>query len=178
MTRPELHVIASAAASVGENSVIIEVGSFAGRSAVHWAANSHPTVDIYCIDPFDAVVDDYSFEHIQGDASRVRGRPSRELFVECTRAWAHRVTMVEEASPPQRWNRAAEIIFIDGDHTLEGVTRDLDFWIEYLQPGGRLLGHDWDDGRVREAVEAFAGRRNLSVRVHPGTCVWELSPGG
>jgi hypothetical protein len=75
-----------------------------------------------------------------------------------------------------RWGLAADVIFIDGDHTPEGVTRDLAFWIDHLKPGGRLLGHDWDDARVRSAVDTFAGRQGLTAVSHAGTHVWELCP--
>jgi precorrin-6B methylase 2 len=176
MTRPELEVIARAARSVPADGVIVEIGSYAGRSSVHWAANSHPSVAIYCIDPFDAVIDPYSLERIQGEASRVEGRPSGELFAEQTREWADRLVPLAQLSPPPSWDRPADVIFVDGDHTPEGVTRDLRFWIDHLKPGGRLLGHDWDDPRVREAVEGFAAERGLTVAPHPGTYIWELGP--
>jgi SAM-dependent methyltransferase len=174
MTRPELEVVAAAAAAVPENGLIVEIGSFAGRSSVHWAANSHPSVEIYCIDPFDYVLDDYSYEHMQGDRTNVRGRPSGELFIEHTEAWAERLVPLAQLSPPPSWDRPADVIFVDGDHTAEGVRRDLEFWIDHLKPSGRLLGHDWDDPRVREAVEAFAAERGLTAAPHPGTYVWEL----
>jgi hypothetical protein len=53
MTRPELEVIARAAGTVPERGLIVEIGSFAGRSAVNWAANSRPSVEICCINPID-----------------------------------------------------------------------------------------------------------------------------
>jgi predicted O-methyltransferase YrrM len=174
MTRPELEVIARAARAVPANGTIVEIGSYAGRSSVHWAANSDPSVEIFCIDPFDAVIDDFSFAHIQGDASNVRDRPSGEIFAEQTRDWAHRLTPLAQLSPPATWERPADVIFVDGDHTAEGVTRDLRFWIDHLKPGARLLGHDWDDARVREAVEAFAAERGLTASPHDGTNIWEL----
>jgi len=174
MTRPELEVIARAAALAPADGVIVEIGSFAGRSSVHWAANSDPSVTVYCIDPFDYVIDDYSYRHIQGVAAGVRGRPSGELFAEQTRDWADRLTAVAERSPPESWDVPADVIFVDGDHTPEGVTRDLRFWIDHVKPGGRLLGHDWDDARVRGAVETFATEQGLTARVHEGTYIWEL----
>jgi SAM-dependent methyltransferase len=175
MTRPELELISGIAADLPNHSVIVEIGSFAGRSSAHWAANSRPTVVIFCIDPFDAVVDDFSFEHIQGDRSGVRGRASGELFAEQMRTWMPRVIAVSEASPPSTWSESADVIFVDGDHTFDGVRRDLEFWIDHLQPGGRLLGHDWDDARVREAVQAFAASCGRTAFVHPSTNVWELT---
>jgi hypothetical protein len=174
MTRPELELIADVAVSIPANGVIVEVGSFAGRSSSHWAANSKPSVAIYCIDPFDYVIDGYSLAHIQGDAADVAGRPSGELFREHTRPWASRLTMVAERSPPAVWTRSADVIFVDGDHSTEGVRRDLEFWCGHLTPRGRLLGHDWDDLRVREAVQAFADRERLGVVIHPQTNIWEL----
>lgn len=174
MTRPELEVIATVAASLPDDAVVVEVGSYAGRSSAHWAANSRPSVEIHCIDPFDAVIDDFSFAYVQGDSSAVRGRPSGELFVQYTRPWADRITMVAATSPLPSWDRNADVVFIDGDHTSEGVTRDLEFWSQHLKPGGRLLGHDWDDVRVREAVEEFSKRQRVDVRVHGSTNIWEM----
>ena len=174
MTRPELELIAEAAASLPDDSVIVEVGSFAGRSSAHWAANSRPSVQIYCIDPFDAVADDFSLAHIQGDGSPVRARPSGELLTHYMRPWTDRLTVVAESSPLASWHRDADVIFIDGDHTSDGVTRDLEFWTDHLKPEGRLFGHDWDDARVRDAVQAFAASRGVEVLVHAGTNIREL----
>jgi hypothetical protein len=39
-----------------------------------------------------------------------------------------------------------------------------------------MLGHDWDDLRVREAVEAFASRCAFAARKHPSTNIWQLYP--
>jgi predicted O-methyltransferase YrrM len=174
MTKSELEVIARVAAEAPKYGAIVEIGSFAGRSSVHWAANSEPSVKIFCIDPFDAFVDEYSLAHIHGVAADVAGRPSGDLFVQHTSAWAHRLTPIAQTSPPPMWDRPADIIFVDGDHSAEGVTRDLEFWIDWLTPGGLLLGHDWDDARVREAVEAFASARACAARPHPSTNIWQL----
>ena len=176
MTPGELKVIARAAGRVPSGGVVVEIGSFAGRSSVHWAANSDPSVRIFCMDPFDAIVDEYSLAHIQGDASTVAGRPSGELFAEHTKAWAQHLTPVAQASPPPSWDEPADVIFVDGDHTSEGVTRDIEFWIDHLKPGGVMLGHDWDDPRVREAVETFAAKHGRTAHAHDGTNIWQLYP--
>lgn len=39
-----------------------------------------------------------------------------------------------------------DILHIDGDHSLEGVTRDYENWAKFVRPGGAILFHD---------VEAF-----------------------
>jgi Methyltransferase domain len=159
---------------VPKSGTVVEIGSFAGRSSVHWAANSDPSVKIFCLDPFDAIGDQYSLEHIQGSAGDVAGRPSGELFLQYAAAWMERPIPIAVASPPSTWDRPAGVIFVDGDHSHEDVTRDLEFWIDWLTPSGVLLGHDWDDLRVREAVNSFASRRALVTRPHPSTNIWQI----
>ena len=53
-----------------------------------------------------------------------------------------------------------DFVFLDGDHSLAGMTADLAAWTPKLRDGGILCGHDLDNPdypgfRVREAVEAF-----------------------
>ncbi|MES2631665.1 MAG: class I SAM-dependent methyltransferase [Pseudomonadota bacterium] len=38
--------------------------------------------------------------------------------------------------------RQADILFIDGDHRLEGVTRDFELWKDIVRPGGFIVFHD------------------------------------
>jgi len=49
-----------------------------------------------------------------------------------------------------------DFIFIDGDHSYEGVQRDLLAWMPKVKPGGWLMGHDYGnkpDGGVKRAVD-------------------------
>lgn len=53
-------------------------------------------------------------------------------------------------------------VYLDGDHTYEGITADLNAWWPKVKPGGLLtgddceLGHWWGDAVVR-AVDEFGG---------------------
>jgi hypothetical protein len=51
-------------------------------------------------------------------------------------------------------------VFIDGDHSREGVTEDILSWLPRLKPGGWLAGHDYKpDNYVGQAVRScFPGR--------------------
>ncbi len=59
-------------------------------------------------------------------------------------------------------------VYIDGDHSREGVERDIHAWWDALDTPGVLAGHDWGTNEhpgVTEAVKAFAIKHKLLVRI-------------
>lgn len=50
-----------------------------------------------------------------------------------------------------------DFIFVDGDHSTEGVCADIVAWKPKLRPGGWLIGHDWNMQSVREGVRRALG---------------------
>jgi predicted O-methyltransferase YrrM len=55
-----------------------------------------------------------------------------------------------------------DLIFIDGSHEYEDVKRDIAKWLPYLEKGGLMCGHDFDEpyeGVRRAVCEAFAGKQ-------------------
>lgn len=73
---------------------------------------------------------------------------------------AHRATMIRGRSPEalaQAYtaaNGAFDFIFIDGDHTRDGVTRDIEGVLHVSTPGAHLLFHDSHYWEVGEAIDA------------------------
>jgi cephalosporin hydroxylase len=53
---------------------------------------------------------------------------------------------------PRPW-----FVFIDGDHSFEGVARDIQAWKKAVLPGGILAGHDYYLESVAEAVRGNLG---------------------
>jgi len=56
-------------------------------------------------------------------------------------------------------NSFFDYVYIDGDHSYEGVTRDLASYFPKIKIGGLILGDDYGWGRVSEAVKAFIKTR-------------------
>lgn len=58
-------------------------------------------------------------------------------------------------------------VYLDGDHDLPAITADLVAWWPLVTPGGILAGHDYTEecDTVRRAVDAFADRLGLEVRI-------------
>lgn len=67
-----------------------------------------------------------------------------------------------------------DFVFVDGDHTYRGVSRDLAAWAPKVRRGGLLCGHDIDspagDGlwKVREAVQEFLYRSRWYAGIECG----------
>lgn len=55
-----------------------------------------------------------------------------------------------------------DFVFLDADHTYEGVSRDIEAWLPKIRPGGMMLGHDFNlkdfPGVVRAVDERFPAR--------------------
>lgn len=59
MTESELIQIEKWAHEVPANGIIVELGSFKGRSAYTWAKSCDPSVTVYCIDAFQEWYSDF-----------------------------------------------------------------------------------------------------------------------
>lgn len=48
-----------------------------------------------------------------------------------------------------------DLVFIDGDHSYEGVRADVDHWLPKVRKGGVIAGHDYDN--TNKYGDAFKG---------------------
>jgi predicted O-methyltransferase YrrM len=46
-----------------------------------------------------------------------------------------------------------DFVFLDADHTLTGVRKDITAWAPKVKPGGWLCGHDYGKGGVTSGVD-------------------------
>lgn len=72
-----------------------------------------------------------------------------------------------------------DLVYVDGDHTYAGVTKDLTAWLPKVREGGLLCGDDigWPD--VHRALQDFFGTRMQQVVIYTqtdreGSPVWVL----
>jgi len=72
-----------------------------------------------------------------------------------------------------------DFVYIDADHSYEGVRRDLGAWFGKVREGGVLAGHDYEHPQfpgVQRAVDEFFGRLGWKV-THAGDHVWWVVKG-
>lgn len=148
-----LALAAAAAPAGGADAVMLEIGSFKGKSAVALAtvAQGLGLPPLVSVDPHTAPS--------QTDPGLEEGS-SYPAFVAAVeragvRKWveAHRETSAQAA---RSWTRPIRLLWIDGDHTWEGARADFDAFAPFLVPGGFVAVHDalhFFEGPIRVFAE-------------------------
>ena len=70
---------------------------------------------------------------------------------------------------------SVDFVYLDADHSKEGLWKDLTTWFFVVREGGVLAGHDYghpDFAGVKEAVDRFFGRFGWSVQHRPSGVWW------
>ncbi|HEY8583424.1 MAG TPA: class I SAM-dependent methyltransferase [Capillimicrobium sp.] len=117
---------------------VVEIGVYEGSSAVAVAEVMAPSQELHLIDPFG--------HHPTALPSGwgATERASRAVVGRAARREGPRVTwhvaLSQDVAPT--WTAPIDLLFIDGDHSAEGVRRDWDDWHGFVAPGGHVLFHD------------------------------------
>jgi len=134
-------------AKENKNGVIVEIGSFKGRSSAI-IASCIENAEFYAIDTW---MNDGMYE---GQSN---------VFFEFKKnvaPWKEKIIPLRMRSEDAAyfWHKSIDMLFIDGDHTYPGVLKDLQNWYKFLKPGGDLLMHDFTYHRgVQAAADEFFG---------------------
>lgn len=164
MTAPELEWLSNAAK---DRQVIVEVGSWKGRSTKALAASS-PGV-VYVIDHWQGSKDELDSSHVEAvrnGSDWLYGVFSTNLATEISTGKVVPIRSDSEKAVPilerALGGRKADMIFIDCDHSYEAVRRDILAYRPLLTDGGLLCGHDYEEGgpgviqAVNELVPGFS----------------------
>lgn len=132
-------------AKKAQGGCIVEVGSYRGRSSVFLGKGSlnGPNVPVYAIDPHKSFI---------GVLGGVFGPKDRTAFYkamldnECSEI----VALINLSSEifASSWKETISLLWIDGDHSYEGVKRDFNCWIPYCISGGMIAFDDATDPKL------------------------------
>lgn len=136
-----LSEICRLARSVPAGGTIVEVGSLYGRSSFIWATAAPPGVKVVCIDPWERAqwIIDWVEKPFGVD------RPfSIDAFRHYTRECSN-ITTIQGYSPDcvADWDEPIDLYFEDAIHEDPGFSRNVDFWLKHLKPGGIFAGDDF-----------------------------------
>ena len=139
---------------VPENGLVVEVGSWKGRSSfVIGAACKTKNARVICIDTFKGLVDPghekWKLYHGENGYYK-QGNEGSILFETKENLEALDNITLWEGSSTELYkklkNESADLIFLDGDHDMPVLGQDLKNFYPKLKPGGYYCGHDYEVG--------------------------------
>lgn len=144
---------------VKAGETVVEVGVFRGELSAEllFAGLNVVMVDDYLVGmahpaPYRAT-GDYHTQVGRGTINRAAGQA-----IEVARQFANQATIVRNRSlhaARSMQDRSVDLVFLDGDHSYEGVKEDWHEWLPKVRPGGWMAGHDYGDKRfgVKKAID-------------------------
>jgi hypothetical protein len=169
----ELGVLAQAAAAMPAGALIIEIGTFDGRTTLNLAVNA-PDARVITLDLPPA--DHAAFALAPGERQYVDKPAPGARFRAAPPPWsaaAQRITQVLGDSATFDWSPyrgQAGLVFVDGSHAYDYVRKDSETAFGLIGPGGMVLWHDY--GRwegVTRALDELEAERRLGLRHVRGT---------
>jgi hypothetical protein len=161
----------------------VEVGVFKAHMSVRLLA-SDETLTLYMVDPWRAsevedtylTTDDYIARSPQAEHDRNMAESVERVAEFGDRAKVLRMTSEEAAK--QFADGSIDFVFIDGDHSVEGVRLDLACWWPKVRSRGVVSGHDYRKERnygVIQAVHEFCAANGLRELRLGGNYTWFLT---
>lgn len=146
----DIQVVQQLGKKIKDNGIIVEIGSFVGRSAVSWAKSVNNTVDIICIDRYvDNNIEDTidNWECLSGKNFTIDDiHPTNDNFIKYTSPYKN-IQQLKGYSPQDiytDWDKNVDLVFIDAAHSnYELLMNNLCYWLYWLKDDGILCGHDF-----------------------------------
>lgn len=123
---------------------IVEVGAYRGRSAIALSAGAQSGIPVYAVDPHAEMWVDGKLAYAGPDD---RAAFYRAMLDSGASRNVHLLNSTSERLTPG-WDTPVSLLWIDGDHTYEGVRRDWDCWKPHLVQGATVVFDDAHDPNV------------------------------
>lgn len=168
---------------------MVEVGTEQGHVAA-MILESHPRIHLTVVDSWlsqDEQPERYVATR-NGHATLSRGQAAMRAARARSRlrTFGERACVLHMASlsaVSQIEDLSLDLVFIDGDHSFEGVTEDIAAWWPKIRPGGWLAGHDFrnpdprfDFTGVERAVSGWVARHRLDLELGDEMCWFVRKP--
>jgi Methyltransferase domain len=158
--------VARALASTADTAVVVEVGSYCGRSTVVLGSVVQalaPSRRVYAIDPHEGEV----------GAADIRVTRTAPTLARFNRTIAESglndvVESIQQRPYERAWDREIAFLLVDGLHDYANVSRDLLHFEAWLVDGGYVAFHDYADyypGVKAVVSELLATRRYERVEL-------------
>lgn len=141
-----------------QHSLIVEVGSYHGRSTR--ALGDHTSGKVIAVDTWDGPVD-WKGEKLDSflDIFKINLTDLIE---------SGKVTPITPTQVDLFVTECPDMVFIDADHSYAAVRKDIEFWKNKIAAGGLLCGHDSGFDDVQKALNELVP----NYKVDEGTSIW------
>lgn len=146
LTKVEAYGLYHLASLLPGNAVVVEIGTWKGKSTF-CIAKGLVSGKIYSVDPFDASGEEESaivYNQKKGETSLLLQFENRMKDL----------AVLEKIVPMKGLSNqfvgkfsSIDLLFIDGDHSIEGCDFDFTNYAPYLKKGGYIAFHDYDEKR-------------------------------
>lgn len=169
---------------------IVEVGSWAGGNALGIASNVPCLDQLYCVDTWAGTPARNGADSTTVIAAAISPDKVYATFLKNVRGrlfaggrggsgYGCGITPCRGTSEfwAKNWPHQVAAIFIDADHSYEGVKADLKGWWPHVRPGGLFCGHDYHlFPGVKQAVDEWVAAQGLELLVEE-ECWFVKKPG-
>ena len=172
LSEREMKFLAMAAACAVADGVILEIGSFLGKSTsiLAMAGRLAPGTEVVAVDPLDYRP---SFDPKRGKESCLDDFKANLAHAQVEQLVEFHQMRSQELAPLWKRDRKIRFLWIDGDHSHEGVKGDFDLFSPLLADGAIVALHDCfkhDVGPMRVLAEDDAALEKIwrggRVRFH------------
>lgn len=133
----EANLLFNLAAAVPAGGMIVEIGSFQGKSTVCLGLGAKQSgAQVYAIDPHEDYTENTTHYGMENHAALLMNLVLNEV------ADVVRVVALHSTAVLDCWYGAVDLVWIDGSHQYDDIWLDLVGWEQHVSPGGRIAVHD------------------------------------
>lgn len=170
LSREEARALQQLACNVPVNGSIVEIGTYRGRSAIAIAEAIDPSsgVRVFAIDPHDPFIGVNGGQYGPVDQQELyKAVADRQLGSIIA------VICLSSEAVAIGWDRGSvDLLWLDGDHSYEGLRNDLACWIPHLDSNGVVAFHDTNLPAVQTVIRELRESHNVMDSGQSGTLQW------
>lgn len=155
-------VINDLSSRLDRNVVGLEIGICKGENIVHFLEQTNRIDKIHCIDPYLPYMD------WVGPVTQEDMNLWYEITLKNFAPHMDKIVMYKDTSEncvSKFENEQFDYIFIDGDHSYEGVIKDLYNYYDKVKTGGIFSGHDVNLADVQKALMEFRSVNGINTEI-------------
>jgi predicted O-methyltransferase YrrM len=126
---------------------LVEIGVWEGLTTTYLRRAMPPEAELLCVDPYPIGRLGFSSQQIIARSEVSKIANGRVRWIRSTGADAGRGYSLSAEGP-------VDFVFIDGDHSYEGIRDDWKAWSDLVAPGGVIALHDSRSSRERDIDSA------------------------